>query len=104
VHRAGSENIDRVRLVGHSSGGATAFGFASRYPDRVGRMVLIEPSLLGILLPTDSEKLPASLREESGRSVFERIVAEAALNGPVAGLRTTLAITGGDAWARLDEE
>ncbi len=31
-------------------------------------------------------------------------MAEAALNGPVAGLRTTLAIMGGDAWAKLDEQ
>jgi pimeloyl-ACP methyl ester carboxylesterase len=33
-----AEKIDRVCLVGHSSGGATAIVFASRCSDRVTRM------------------------------------------------------------------
>ncbi len=63
-----AENIDRVSLVGHSSGGATAFVFASRYPDRMARMVLIEPTLLGISLPAESEKV-RSIFEGSGLSL-----------------------------------
>jgi hypothetical protein len=58
-------------------------------------MVLVEPSLLGLLSPADAEKY---------RHLFQRIVIEAELNGPVAGLRMTLAIMGGATWARLTEE
>ena len=58
-------------------------------------MVLVEPSLLGLLSPADAEKY---------RHLFQRVVIGAELNGPVAGLRMTLAIMGGDTWARSTEE
>jgi pyruvate dehydrogenase E2 component (dihydrolipoamide acetyltransferase) len=37
----------RVSLVGHSLGGAIAFAFASRYPQRVDRLVLVDSAGLG---------------------------------------------------------
>jgi 4,5:9,10-diseco-3-hydroxy-5,9,17-trioxoandrosta-1(10),2-diene-4-oate hydrolase len=40
--------VDRVHLVGNSLGGGTAVRFALRYPDRVGRMVLMAPGGLGL--------------------------------------------------------
>ena len=87
-----AEHAKRVQLVAHSSGGATAFMFALRYPERVHRMVLIEPSLFGILLPAARElHLPP----------FERILAAATSKGPIAALSETLALAG-DSWARLD--
>lgn len=46
-----AEGIDRVHLVGHSTGGAIAFAFARRCPERVRRMVLIEPSLFALPHP-----------------------------------------------------
>ncbi|MHB8576038.1 MAG: alpha/beta fold hydrolase [Dehalococcoidia bacterium] len=44
-----AESIDRAHLVGHSSGGAIVFAFARRYPERVPRVVLIEPTLFRLL-------------------------------------------------------
>jgi pimeloyl-ACP methyl ester carboxylesterase len=44
-----AEGIGRFDLVGHSTGGTTAVGLALAEPDRVGRMVLIEPTLLSLL-------------------------------------------------------
>jgi len=37
----------RVNLVGHSLGGAVALAFASRYPERVERLVLVDTAGLG---------------------------------------------------------
>jgi 4,5:9,10-diseco-3-hydroxy-5,9,17-trioxoandrosta-1(10),2-diene-4-oate hydrolase len=40
--------IDRVHLVGNSLGGGTAMRFALRFPERVGRLVLMAPGGLGM--------------------------------------------------------
>jgi 4,5:9,10-diseco-3-hydroxy-5,9,17-trioxoandrosta-1(10),2-diene-4-oate hydrolase len=40
--------IDRVHLVGNSLGGGTAMRFALRFPERVGRLVLMAPGGLGL--------------------------------------------------------
>jgi pimeloyl-ACP methyl ester carboxylesterase len=89
-----AEHANRVSLLGHSSGGATAFVFACRHPDRVERMILIEPSLFGILLPAEREYyLPP----------FETILAAATSKGPIAALCETLALAG-ESWAKLDSD
>jgi pimeloyl-ACP methyl ester carboxylesterase len=44
-----AEGIDRAHLVAHSTGGAIAFAFARRYPARVQRMVLLEPTLIQLM-------------------------------------------------------
>jgi pimeloyl-ACP methyl ester carboxylesterase len=41
------EDWQRVSLVGHSLGGAIALAFASRYPERVERLVLVDSAGLG---------------------------------------------------------
>ncbi|WP_173923965.1 alpha/beta fold hydrolase [Agromyces sp. Marseille-P2726] len=38
---------DRVHLVGYSAGGAVAFAFTTRHPDRVSSLALLEPAWLG---------------------------------------------------------
>jgi len=43
--------IDRCHLVGASVGGTFALAFASRYPERVGRLVLVGPVYRGADLP-----------------------------------------------------
>jgi pimeloyl-ACP methyl ester carboxylesterase len=43
------EQVERLHLIGHSSGGATAFAFAQAFPDRIERLILIEPSLFTLL-------------------------------------------------------
>jgi pimeloyl-ACP methyl ester carboxylesterase len=90
-----AEHLDRVNLLAHSSGGATAFVFALRHPERVDRAVLIEPTLLGVLLPADRDRLIASLMP---------IVTAAEEEGPEAGLRAFVEIAAGPAWERLDAE
>jgi len=48
-----AEQFDFVNLFGHSSGGATGLVFANLYPDRIGRAVLLEPTLVSLLPPED---------------------------------------------------
>jgi pimeloyl-ACP methyl ester carboxylesterase len=64
-----AEEIERAHLVGHSSGGAIAFAFARRCPDRVRRIVLIEPTLLALAAVSsqpDADSLTRRLRELIG--------------------------------------
>ena len=46
-----AEGVSRAHMLGHSTGGATAFAFARRSPVHVDHLVLIEPTLLPILPP-----------------------------------------------------
>lgn len=41
-----AEGISRAHFVGHSTGGTIALFYALKHPDRVGRLVLLEPTLL----------------------------------------------------------
>jgi pimeloyl-ACP methyl ester carboxylesterase len=88
-----AECLDRVSLFGHSAGGVTAFVFACRYPERVQRLVLIEPTLLSILPPADREAVVATHRA---------IAAAAKAGGPEAGVRALMGSVGGEAWTKLD--
>jgi esterase len=88
-----AEQLDRVSLFGHSAGGVTAFVFASRYPDRVARLILIEPTLLPLLPPADRAPIVAA---------HEAIAAAAEAGGPEAGVRALMASVGGEAWTALD--
>ena len=78
--------MTRFHLIGHSSGGAVAFAFARSFPTRVERLVLIEPSVFGILHGPKREAIAATLGTfiEAGR-----------VQGDLAGLRTVLAYMGG---------
>jgi pimeloyl-ACP methyl ester carboxylesterase len=90
-----AEGLDKVNLFGHSAGGVTAFVFACRFPDRVERLVLIEPTLLPILPAEERAAVMAS---------HEAIAAAATAGGPEAGVRALLASVGGKAWTSLDAE
>jgi len=39
-----SKNIDRIHLVGHSLGALIAAGFASKYPAKVNKLILVNPA------------------------------------------------------------
>lgn len=39
---------DRIDLLGHSAGGSLAVLYAARYPDRIGRLILVNPSPLAV--------------------------------------------------------
>ena len=86
-----AEGLERIRLIGHSSGGAVAYSFARKFPELVERLVLIEPTLLNLL--TEKDLRP-----------FTSIIGKGKSDGDMAALRATLELAGGDAWARLDEE
>jgi pimeloyl-ACP methyl ester carboxylesterase len=90
-----AEGLRRVHLVGHSSGGATAFAFARDRPERVDRLVLVEPSLFNLLPP------PVLA---TGVADAQRIFEAGARDGDMAALRVGMDNLGGDAWHALDEE
>jgi pimeloyl-ACP methyl ester carboxylesterase len=84
-----------LSLIGHSSGGATAFAFACRYPDRVARAVLIEPTLYPLLPPADLAPIVEAI---------DALAAAAAAEGPAVALRLMLESVAGEAWTGLDAE
>ncbi len=49
-------SLPRAGLLGHSFGGSLALVYAARHPERIGRLVLLAPSLLA------AERYPAWLR------------------------------------------
>lgn len=87
-----AERIEQLRIVGHSSGGATGFVFACGHPGRVTRAVFIEPTLYPFIDPPAREELLAR---------DDRLIAIADNDGPVAALRAVLAELGGAAWNNL---
>ena len=90
-----AEGLGQVNLFGHSAGGVTAFVFACHFPDRVERLVLIEPTLLPILPPAERAMVVAS---------HAAIAAAAEAGGPEAGVLALLASVGGEAWTSLEAE
>lgn len=89
------EQVERCDFVAHSSGAATALVFTVRYPQRVRRLVLIEPALLDLLSPEDRSPIVADLMA---------VAATAEAEGPQAALCAALDLTGGETWQRLDAE
>jgi len=65
-----AEGLDQVHLVGHSSGGATAFAFARDCPERVDRLVLIEPTLVNAAEVADRGAVMAARRTTSPLEPF----------------------------------
>lgn len=47
------DKLGKVVVLGHSAGGRNAFGLASRYPDKVVGVIVVEP----VPCPTDAETL-----------------------------------------------
>lgn len=90
-----AEGIERAHVLGHSSGGATAFALARRFPNRVDRLVLIEPTLLWLLHDHDRE---AVFR------LFQSMIRRGEQEGPLAALRSVVDWSGGEAWRKLDEQ
>ena len=91
----GADGHRRVHLVGHSTGGTVAFALARDRPERVGRMVLIEPTLVGLL--------PDPWRAESLAAMGRAVNAGQAEAGRPA-MRATMDFIGGDLWHGLPPE
>lgn len=88
-----AEELEKVHIVGHSSGGALAFELIRCHSNRVDRVVLIEPSLIR-LLPDDPRR--ALVDKLTG------FVETGEKDGPMACLRASLVAVNGQAWAALD--
>jgi pimeloyl-ACP methyl ester carboxylesterase len=86
--------LDHVDIVGHSTGGAIGLAFALAYPERVRRLVLIEPSVLSLLVG----EVASRVRAES-----EAVVAAADRGDDRAAVAAVLAIAGGERWAGLPD-
>lgn len=80
-----AEGLERVNLVGHSTGGTIAFLFALKHPEHVARMVLIEPTLLSFV-PLEEWSTQVWIealergRRDGGRSLVDGALTE--LVGP----------------------
>jgi pimeloyl-ACP methyl ester carboxylesterase len=71
---------DRIDLLGHSAGGALAVLYAARYPDRIGRLALVNPSprAVGLEITDVDRRQVAELRRgepwfPDAFAAFERI-------------------------------
>ena len=72
--------LDRLDLAGHSAGATLALLYATRYPDRINRLVLLNPSPIAVGLAVtdlDRRELVEMRREEpwfpEAFAAFERI-------------------------------
>jgi pimeloyl-ACP methyl ester carboxylesterase len=86
-----AEGISACAMFAHSSGGATGFTFAVRFPERITRLVLIEPSLYALLPPEEFDRIAVRVQP----------VLDAEPAGAQAALRAALAVIGGAAWDAL---
>lgn len=89
-----AEGLERAHLIGHSSGGSTAFAFARDCPERVDRLILIEPTLFNLLAAEDFAPVAASANA---------IIETGEQSGDLAALHVAMSALDGDAWNALDE-
>jgi lipase len=73
-------HLERVDLVGHSFGGRLALELAARKPDRVGRLVLLDPAVW-VPPPIALERAELTRADESYASV-EAAIAACLANNP----------------------
>lgn len=73
-------DLDRVNLLGHSAGTNLALSYAARHPERVERLVLVNPSTraVGIDITVDARRAVVRLRDGepwygAAAAAFERI-------------------------------
>jgi proline iminopeptidase len=85
--------LARMNLLGHSAGANIAVLYAARYPERIGRLVLVAPSTfaVGITVGVDVRREVVRLREGEPwlgpvSAAFERINAGQAMDGDWAAI------------------
>ncbi|MFD1151736.1 alpha/beta fold hydrolase [Saccharothrix hoggarensis] len=74
--------LDRVDLLAHSAGANVAAAYATRRPERVGKVVMVTPSVIGVgITPTSETRREVVLRREAepwfgpAREAFEAVTA-----------------------------
>jgi lipase len=72
-------HLEHVDVIGHSFGGRLALELAARRPERVGRLVLLDPAVW-VPPPVALERADLTLRDESYASVDEAIDARLTAN------------------------
>ncbi len=93
-----AEGIDQVDLFAHSTGGSIAIGLAARHPERIRRMVLVEPTLLPLLPRAgDGGAMAARVAADT-----DEMQAAAAAGDHDRALRLLLDFIGGTAWHSSD--
>ncbi|MFF0214998.1 alpha/beta fold hydrolase [Streptomyces vinaceus] len=78
--------LDRVDLLAHSAGANLATLYAARHPDRIGKLVLLTPSVFGVGITVTGESRLAAARLRQGEPWYPD--AYEALEGLVAGRPT----------------
>jgi proline-specific peptidase len=75
--------LDQMDLLGHSAGGDLALLYAVRYPDRIGRLILLNPALHSVGLAVTIDELLANMQVRSAEPWYPgaRAAAEAAFGG-----------------------
>ena len=91
---AEAEGLKRFSLLGHSTGGAVAFAYCREFPERVKRLILIEPTMVALLPPAGRSDIAAS---------WGRLIGIGLLEGAPNALRALMDFLGGPAWAALDD-
>lgn len=93
-----AEGLGRVDLFAHSTGGSIAVALAARHPERIRRMVLVEPTLLPLLpLAGDGGAMAARVAADT-----DEMEAAAAAGDHLLALRLLLDFIGGTTWHRSD--
>jgi len=89
-----AEGMGQVDLFAHSTGGSIAIALAARHPERIRRLVLVEPTLLPLLpLHPDGGAMAARVAADT-----EAMEAAARAGDHHLALRLLLDFIGGTAW------
>jgi pimeloyl-ACP methyl ester carboxylesterase len=75
--------LERLDLLGHSAGGSLALVYASVYPERIGRLVLLSPGMGPLGLDVTDAQQQAAMRRRSGEPWYQE--AQAAVQAAEAG-------------------
>ena len=75
--------LDQIDLLGHSAGGDLALLYATRYPERIARLVLVTPALRAVGLGVTDDELLANMERRSAEPWFTD--AKAAVQAAIAG-------------------
>lgn len=67
--------LERLDLVGHSAGANVAYRYAERHPSRIGRLLLVTPSVRGLDLGVPDDERRTVARQRAGEPWFGEAMA-----------------------------